>query len=109
MIPNLAAFAGAALLEIAGCFAFWKWLRDDQAPWIAACGVLCLIGFAALLTRVDAPFAGRTYAAYGAIYIVASLLWLWLVEGQRPSIPDAIGAALALCGAIVIVSFAAKR
>ena len=37
--------------------------------------------FAWLLTQVDTAAAGRAYAAYGGVYIGASLLWLWVVEG----------------------------
>ena len=61
------------------------------------------------LTRVEAPFAGRAYAAYGGIYIAASLGWLWVVEGQRSTAPDLVGALLAIAGAIVIVGSAAQR
>ena len=83
MIQNLVAFTVAAILEILGCFTFWLWLRRGASPGIAVLGILSLIGFAVALTRVDAAFAGRAYAAYGGIYITASLVWLWLVEGQR--------------------------
>ena len=106
---NLLAFASAAILEIAGCFAFWMWLRQGRSPAIALLGVLSLIGFAAMLTRVDAAFAGRAYAAYGGIYIAASLGWLWVVEGQPPTAPDLLGALLAIAGAVVIVGAAARR
>lgn len=109
MIANLLYFAVAAALEIAGCFAFWKWLRDGHSPLVALVGVVCLIGFAAMLTRIDSPFAGRAYAAYGGIYIAASLAWLWVVEHQRPSMYDLIGAAVAVAGALIIVSFAGHR
>ncbi len=59
--------------------------------------------FAYLLTLADAPFAGRAYAAYGGVYIVASLVWLWLIEGARPDRWDAIGAAVCLAGAAIIL------
>ena len=109
MILNLAAFATAAVLEIAGCFAFWMWLRRGATPAAAALGVVSLVGFATMLTRVDAPFAGRAYAAYGGIYIAASLVWLWVVEGQRPTASDLLGASLAIVGAIVITAVASRR
>jgi small multidrug resistance family-3 protein len=109
MIRNLAAFAVAAVLEIAGCFAFWVWLRQGRSPAMAAMGVVGLIGFAVTLTRVDAAFAGRAYAAYGGIYIATSLAWLWVVEGQRPSSTDLVGAALAILGAVVIIGAATRR
>jgi len=59
--------------------------------------------FAVLLTRIDAAFAGRAYAAYGGVYIVASLMWLWLVEGARPDRWDVAGAIICLTGAAVIL------
>ena len=108
MIANLLTFAAAAVLEIAGCFAFWLWLRRGAHPGVAAAGVASLIGFAVLLSRIDAPFAGRAYAAYGGIYIALSLVWLRIAEGQRPTGSDLVGAALCIAGAIVIIGFAHK-
>ncbi len=108
MIQNLAAFTVASILEILGCFTFWLWLRRGASPAIAALGILSLIGFAVSLTRVDAAFAGRAYAAYGGIYIAASLGWLWLVEGQQPTASDMVGAGIAIVGALVIVGYAAR-
>ena len=109
MITNLFAFAVAARLEIAGCFAFWMWLRQGRSWTVAALGVLSLIGFAFALTRVEAGFAGRAYAAYGGVYIAASLAWLWGIEGQRPTAADLLGATLAVAGAVVIVGAASRR
>jgi small multidrug resistance family-3 protein len=100
---TLLAYAGAAVAEIAGCFAFWAWLRLGKSPWWIAPGMMSLALFAYLLTLVDSEAAGRTYAAYGGVYIVASLLWLWLAEGLRPDRWDATGAALCLAGMAVIL------
>jgi small multidrug resistance family-3 protein len=108
MIQNLLAFTVAAILEILGCFTFWLWLRRGAPPAFAALGIVSLIGFAVALTRVDAAFAGRAYAAYGGIYIAASLVWLWLVEGQQPTGSDMLGAGMAILGALVIVGLAAR-
>jgi small multidrug resistance family-3 protein len=93
----------AALLEIAGCFAFWAWLRLGRTPWWIPAGVGSLVLFAMCLTQVDAAHAGRAFAAYGGVYIVASLLWLWIVEGMRPDRWDAAGAVVCLVGAGVIL------
>ena len=108
MSANLLAFAVAAVLEIGGCFAFWMWLRRGASLLVAVVGIASLIGFAVALTRVDTAFAGRAYAAYGGIYIVASLFWLWIIEGQRPSGSDLVGAAVALAGALLIIGLAPK-
>lgn len=103
-MTTLPAYIGAALAEIAGCFAFWAWLRLDKSAWWLAPGVASLMLFAYLLTLVDSPAAGRAYAAYGGIYIVASLGWLWMVEGVRPDRWDVSGAALCLAGAVLILA-----
>ena len=108
MSTNLAVFALAAFFEIAGCFAFWTWLRRGSGPYVVLLGIVGLICFAVTLTRVDSVFAGRAYAAYGGIYIVASLAWLWAAEGQRPTVADLVGAALAVVGALIIVGFASR-
>ena len=108
MITNVLIFATAAFLEITGCFAFWSWLRRGTSPLIALVGVGGLIGFAVALTRANSAFAGRAYAAYGGIYIAASLVWLWLAEGQRPSATDLLGAVIAVAGALVIIGMAPK-
>ena len=100
---SLSSFVLAALAEIAGCFAFWAVLRLGRSGWWLAPGVLSLVLFAWLLTRVDADFAGRAFAAYGGIYIIASLAWLWVVEGVRPDRWDLVGAGLCLAGAAVIL------
>ena len=93
----------AALAEIAGCFAFWAWLRLDRTVLWLVPGVACLLLFASLLTLIETPAAGRAYAVYGGVYIVASLGWLWLVEGARPDRWDLVGAAICLAGAAVIL------
>jgi small multidrug resistance family-3 protein len=96
-------FAAAAVAEIAGCFAFWAWLRGGQPIWWLVPGVAALVLFAWLLTLAPSDFAGRAYAAYGGVYIAASLIWLWLAEGQRPDAWDFAGGALALVAAGIIV------
>jgi small multidrug resistance family-3 protein len=88
----------AALGEIGGCFAFWAWLRMKRSPLWTIPGVISLILFALALTRVDSANAGRAYAAYGGIYILSSLLWLWAVENTRPDRWDVLGAAIILFG-----------
>lgn len=102
-MTSILAFILAAFAEIAGCFAFWAWLRLGGSPWWALPGTVSLIAFALLLTRIDSDFAGRAYAAYGGIYIAASLTWLWAIEGSRPDRFDLAGAVLCLAGAAVIL------
>ncbi|MFT0860860.1 YnfA family protein [Ancylobacter sp. G4_0304] len=96
-------FALAALTEIAGCFAFWAVVRQGaSALWLGP-GVVSLIAFAGLLTLVESSAAGRAFAAYGGVYVAASLAWLWAVEGFRPGRWDLVGGAVCLAGAAIII------
>ncbi|MBP1804723.1 YnfA family protein [Rubellimicrobium aerolatum] len=100
---TLALYALAAGLEIGGCFAVWAWARGGASPGWLVPGLAALLGFAWLLTRAESGFAGRAFAAYGGVYVAASLLWLWLVEGQRPDRWDLAGGAVVLAGAALIL------
>ncbi|OCX61185.1 hypothetical protein BFP70_15840 [Thioclava sp. SK-1] len=93
----------AALAEIAGCFAVWAWLRSGHSIFWLIPGIGSLVLFAYLLTLSPADTAGRAYAAYGGIYIAASLGWMWSAEGQAPDRWDLIGLLLCLCGAAIIL------
>jgi small multidrug resistance family-3 protein len=96
------------VLRDPSCFAFWIWPRRRASPLVVLLGIASLICFAVALTRVDSAFAGRAYAGYGGMYIAASLVWLSATEGQRPTVTDLIGAALAIVGALVIIGFASR-
>ena len=96
-------YIAAAVAEIAGCFAFWAWLRLGKSMYWILPGIVSLAVFALLLTRIEALFAGRTFAAYGGVYIAASLLWLWVIEHQRPDKGDILGAIICITGAAVIL------
>ena len=105
MLLNLGTFVVAATLEVAGYFACWLWLRHGRSPLVALVGVVSLIDFAVLLTRVDAQFAGRAYAAYGGIYIADG--WRgWKVNGRRPRTWQ--GQCWRIAGAVVIIGFASR-
>ncbi|PVZ20055.1 MULTISPECIES: YnfA family protein [unclassified Pseudomonas] len=100
---NYLWFLLAAGFEIAGCYGFYTWLRLGKGLGWAVLGVLSLACFALVLTRVEAAYAGRAYAAYGGIYIASSLAWLALVEKSRPLATDWAGAVLCIVGASVIL------
>lgn len=99
----------AAMCEIGGCFAFWAWLRLGKSPWWIGVGIAALATFAWLLTRVPTDAAGRAFAAYGGVYIAASVEWLWLIEKQTPTKWDLLGAGVSVIGALVILAGARAR
>ena len=103
-MATLTLYLAAALAEIGGCFAMWAWWRlGPSVLWLVP-GLASLVLFAWLLALSEAAAAGRAYAAYGGIYILSSLAWLWGVEGVRPDKWDVSGAALCLAGATVILA-----
>lgn len=93
----------AAFAEIAGCFSFWAWIKLGKSPLWLVPGILSLVCFAWLLTKIDVDMAGRAYAVYGGIYIICSLIWLWVIEDTRPDKWDIIGALICLIGAGIIL------
>ncbi len=102
-MTTILVYIAAAVAEIAGCFAVWGWWRLDRPAWWLGPGLAFLTLFAWLLAQVDSAYAGRAYAAYGGIYIAASLGWLWVAEGTRPDRWDAIGGTVCIVGALVIL------
>ncbi len=96
-------YALAAAAEIGGCFAVWAVVRLERTAFWLVPGVALLVLFAWLLTRVETDAAGRAFAAYGGVYIAASLAWMWAVEGARPDRWDLAGAAICLGGAALIL------
>ena len=103
MTRTVLVYIGAALAEIAGCFGFWLWLREGRSAWLLPAAIVSLALFAWLLTLVETHAAGRAYAGYGGVYIVASIAWLWQIEKTRPDRWDITGAILCLLGAAVIL------
>jgi small multidrug resistance family-3 protein len=102
-MQNFIWYIAAAACEIAGCYAAWMWLRLGRSIWWLVPGTVSLLVFAVALTRVDAAFAGRTFAAYGGVYIVSSLVWLAVVERTMPRATDLVGAAFCIAGAAMIL------
>lgn len=96
-------FAATALAEIVGCYLPWLWLKQDKSAWLLVPAALSLALFAWLLTLHGAA-AGRVYAAYGGVYIGVAIVWLWAVDGIRPTPWDWAGSAVALAG-MAIISF----
>ncbi len=102
ILQTLALFILTALAEIVGCYLPYLWLRRGYSIWLLAPAALSLALFAWLLT-LHPTSSGRVYAAYGGVYIGMALLWLWAVDGVRPSVSDYVGVGLCLAGMLVIM------
>jgi small multidrug resistance family-3 protein len=102
ILKTFGLFVLTAVAEIVGCYLPYVWLRKNGSTWLLIPAALSLALFAWLLT-LHPTAAGRVYAAYGGVYIGVAILWLWLIDGIRPTAWDLIGAAIALVGMSVIM------
>lgn len=101
-LQTTALFILTALAEIVGCYLPWLVIKQQRSVWLFLPAALSLAIFAWLLT-LHPTAAGRTYAAYGGVYIAVALLWLWGVDGVALTRWDVIGAVVALSGMAIIV------
>jgi small multidrug resistance family-3 protein len=102
MFNTFALFAVTAIAEIVGCYLPYLWLKQGKSIWLLLPAALSLALFAWLLS-LHPTAAGRVYAAYGGVYVGVAMLWLWLVDGVRPTPWDLLGGAVALLGMAIIM------
>lgn len=101
-MKTIALYLLTAVAEILGCYLPYLWLRQGAGAWVLLPGALSLVLFAWLLS-LHPDASGRVYAAYGGVYIGVAVLWLWLVDGLRPSAWDLAGVGVAFAGMAIIV------
>lgn len=102
ILRTLGLFIVTALAEIIGCYLPYLWLKKNGSAWLLAPAMLSLVLLAWLLT-LHPTAAGRVYAAYGGVYVAVAIVWLWLVDGNRPTPWDLIGAGVAITGMAIIM------
>lgn len=103
IVKTVGFFVLAAICEMAGAYMIWQWQRNNQPVWIALLGLAALFAYSFIQTLQAFGF-GRTFAAYGGIFILTALIWGWLVDHQVPDRWDWIGAAICLVGVTVILA-----
>ncbi len=102
VLKSLGLFVLAGLLEIGGGYLVWQWLREHRSGLLALLGAGVLFLYGVVPTLQPAHF-GRVYAAYGGIFVALSLLWGWLLDGQRPDRFDLLGGTVAIAGVAIIM------
>ncbi|QOV91893.1 YnfA family protein [Humisphaera borealis] len=102
MVRSLLLFLLTAIAEIVGCYLPFLWLRKGGSVWLVLPAAISLSAFAYLLT-LHPTDAGRTYAAYGGVYIAVAVFWIWYADGVRPDRWDLLGAAVCLFGMAIIM------
>ena len=101
ILKTVSSFVLTAIAEIAGCYLPYLWLRQGKSVWLLLPGALSL-GLFAWLLSLHPTAAGRTYAAYGGVYVSVAIFWLWWIDGVRPDRWDLVGAAVTLIGMSII-------
>lgn len=94
-------FAVTALAEIVGCYLTWLVFKQGKT-WAWLWPAALALGLFAWLLTLHPSAAGRTYAAYGGMYIAVALVWLRVVDGVALTRWDVAGAVIALSGMAVI-------
>jgi small multidrug resistance family-3 protein len=106
VLRTVGLFLVTAVAEILGCYLPYLWLRRGRSPWLLLPAAMFLAAFAWLLT-LHPSAAGRTYAAYGGVYVAVAMVWLWRVDGVSPDVWDLVGVAVTLAG-MAIIAFAPR-
>src|ERR1700681_4855848 len=95
-------FVITAIAELSGCYLPYLWLKQGCSACLLVPAAASLSLFAWLLS-LHPTAAGRVYAAYGGVYIGVAIIWLWLVDGHRPTGWDLLGAAVSVAGMAIIM------
>ena len=103
VVKTFGLFVITAVAEIVGCYLPYLWLKQDRPVWLLIPAAISLAAFAWLLT-LHPHAAGRVYAAYGGVYVSVALLWLWVIDGVRPTLTDWVGVVVVLIGMAIIMS-----
>jgi len=101
-LKTIALFVLTAIAEIVGCYLPYLWLKQDKSILLLLPAACSLALFAWLLSLHPAA-SGRVYAAYGGVYIFVAIVWLWAVDGVKPTVWDMVGASVALAGMAIIM------
>ena len=101
IIVTLVLFFAAALMEIGGGYLVWQWIREKKGILVGLTGGIILFVYGIIPTLQPSHF-GRTYAAYGGIFIISSIIWGMIVDKKKPDRFEVIGSLVAIFGAVII-------
>jgi len=102
MLKTAGLFFMTAVAEIVGCYLPYLWLKEGKSIWLLVPAAFSLALFAWLLS-LHPTAAGRVYAAYGGVYVMVAIFWLWGVDGVRPTTWDIVGSLVAVTGMAIIM------
>jgi small multidrug resistance family-3 protein len=101
---GLVFFLIASLFELSGANLIWKWKDHLERIDLAALGLVALVAYACTQTVQPENF-GRTFEAYGGVFVFASVIWGWLGGSNRIDAGDILGALVSILGSVIIVKW----
>ncbi|HDE7394272.1 TPA: YnfA family protein [Staphylococcus aureus] len=99
MLYPIFIFILAGLCEIGGGYLIWLWLREGQSSLVGLIGGAILMLYGVIATFQSFP----SYAAYGGVFIIMSLIFAMVVDKQMPDKYDVIGAIICIVGVLVML------
>ena len=103
IVKTFVIYVFAALGELGGTYAFWRWLKGGGPAYLAFAGMAALLFYAVIQTYQPEGAYGRVYAAYAGVFLVGAMLWGWVIDGKMPDRFDFIGAAITMVGVVVVI------
>jgi small multidrug resistance family-3 protein len=103
IVKTFAIYILAALGELGGTYAFWRWLKGGGTAYLALVGLAALLFYAIIQTYQPEGAYGRVYAAYAGVFLVGAMVWGWAIDGNTPDRYDFIGAAITMVGVVVVI------
>ncbi len=103
IVKTFVIYFFAALGELGGTYAFWRWLKGGSSAYLALVGMAALLFYAVIQTYQPEGAYGRVYAAYAGVFLVGAMLWGWVIDGKMPDRFDFIGAAITMVGVVVVL------
>ena len=103
IVKTFVIYVFAALGELGGTYAFWRWLKGGGTAYLAVVGLAALLFYAIIQTYQPEGGYGRVYAAYAGVFLVGAMLWGWAIDGSTPDRYDFIGAAVTMVGVVVVI------
>lgn len=103
IVKTFVIYVFAALGELGGTYAFWRWIKGGGPAWLSLVGLAALLFYAVIQTYQPEGAYGRVYAAYAGVFLVGAMLWGWAIDGKAPDRFDVIGAAITMVGVVVVI------
>lgn len=105
---SLTLFVVAGFAEVGGGYLVWWSIRgstknNTQKVGLAIVGSLILVAYGFIPCLQPTDNFGRIYAVYGGFFILLSLGFGWVFDGNRPDFGDILGTSITMVGVCLMI------